>query len=561
MTKTSFFLLSFWPNLVLAQSLAFFSPGQWVRLGDLDVPGNQITVEALIKMDEISLTKNIVSKHTDPSNVNYLLRPLTFELSAYITGDTGKTQFLQMWNPFVFDTGHWYHVAGTYDGTAARYYVDGCLIIQLPFSGNLVQNDLEAVVANQSFCQCEQFLGKIDEVRIWNVCRSENEIRANMLSLPNPLAQPALMAYYKFDNSLVNAQGNPARDASFFGNISFSSDQAAIQPYAITMVETANADCAAASNGSLVISTNRPGSQFSLNNTDFQTSDSFSNLYPGNIKVYAKSSGGCVLDTLIYLDHNDWKTQTTVETTICQGETYSGYGLPGIYSDVLKAANGCDSIRTLRLTVKPVSVKNLSATICTGESYDFNGKFVFDEGLYSDTLLNYLGCDSLVNLHLNIANKPFLGNDTSICNENEFIINSPFENTLWPDRSISKNFNAKQSGMYWASAIDQNGCTVTDTISVNFNIKAYLPNIFSPNDDGLHECFAPAFSDLLLSNYKFSIFDRWGNLMFLTTDPSACWTGESMGKMCSPGVYFYLITLETDFCKKTQIKGPITLLK
>ena len=134
-----------------------------VNIGDLDVSGNQITVEALIYYDK---GLNVVSKHTGPDNVNYLLRPITFELTTFVSGNSGPTKFLFMVNPFTFSRNQWYHIAGTYDGKYVKYYVDGCLVIDTPWSGNLYQNDLitcievvehmpelEAQKAIANFCQ------------------------------------------------------------------------------------------------------------------------------------------------------------------------------------------------------------------------------------------------------------------------------------------------------------------------------------------------------------------------------------------------------------------------
>ncbi|MBK9730692.1 MAG: LamG domain-containing protein [Chitinophagaceae bacterium] len=72
-----------------------------------------------------------------------------------------------MTNPFVLVINQWYHIAGTYDGSSVKYYVDGCLVIELPFSGNLFQNNLQTAIGAQNASQSEQFLGKLDEVRIW----------------------------------------------------------------------------------------------------------------------------------------------------------------------------------------------------------------------------------------------------------------------------------------------------------------------------------------------------------------------------------------------------------
>jgi gliding motility-associated-like protein len=637
-----------------AQSLNFTNNGTWANIGDIDIQGNQITVEALIYMSGNN-TINVVSKHVSPSNVNYLLRPLTFELTTYVNGNGGTTQFLQMWNPFTLSQNKWYHIAGTYNGSMVKYYVDGCLVIEQPFNGNLYQNDFLTAIGNQSNCQCEQFLGKIDEVRIWNVCRTQDEIRNNMLDLPNPNLQAGLISYYKLDNSLINNQGNSMWNGTLVGNIQYSNDQANIQPFAITDMQILNADCEELNNGSVTVSTNRLNTQYSLNGNTFQVSNVFSNLGSGSLQLFAKSPEGCVIDSILTIGNNDFHFQinntesicqggnylgysttgiyidtlyatigcdsirtinltvlpnvtfsetisicqggmyagysssgtyvdvftaangcdstrtlilvvkpnvtSTIDTSICQGGMYAGYSSSGTYVDVFTAANGCDSIRTLTLIVNLYSEFNQSITICSGSNYNFNGQIISTEGTYLDTIANLLGCDSIITLDLIIAQSDFLGNDTTICIASEHQLISPSNSTRWFDNEIVKIKKINETGIYWAAIFDTNGCEIVDTIFVQFNVKTYIPNVFSPNDDGINDCFQPFFSELGFSFYRFSVFDRWGSHIYSTNNPDDCWNGEYRGRKCNPGVYVYFVEIKSNFCERTVMKGDITLLE
>ncbi|HEX8515502.1 MAG TPA: hypothetical protein VF868_04825, partial [Bacteroidia bacterium] len=85
----------------------------WVSVGDLSVGGDQLTVEALIYYTGASV--DIVSKHTDPSNVNYLLRIGSFE----ITTTSGFAAFGGVAAAGVsIVPNRMYHVAATYDGAS-----------------------------------------------------------------------------------------------------------------------------------------------------------------------------------------------------------------------------------------------------------------------------------------------------------------------------------------------------------------------------------------------------------------------------------------------------------
>lgn len=248
---------------------------------------------------------------------------------------------------------------------------------------------------------------------------------------------------------------------------------------------------------------------------------------------------------------------------ICKGKDFAGYTLTGTYIDTLKgvASNGCDSVRTIKLIVNPNYQVKETKNICAGGSYNFNGRIILNEGIYWDTIPTLNGCDSIIMLDLKIARLNFLAGDTTICVADDYTLKSPTENTIWFDNSISKTKKVNKTGNYWAKTLDANGCEIIDTVFVQFNYKAFVPNTFSPNKDGINDCFKPYFSEPLIGFYRFNIFDRWGNLVFDAETPESCWNGEYKRKECDPGVYTYSLEVDTEFCKKTIVKGVVTLIR
>ncbi len=189
----------------------------FAKVGDLDVPGNQITVEAMFNRTVPYSGGNeyagdLVSKHKDPVNANYLLRPN----SASLTTTDGVYHI----TPAVCDIelNKTYHVAMVYDGATLKFYRNGFLMSQVAVSGNMVQNDFATQIGlYEANLYNEQLVGYINEVRIWNVARSQAQIQTYMNSvLPSPTTQTGLQAYYSF-NSLLNKQGNPAWNATLGG--------------------------------------------------------------------------------------------------------------------------------------------------------------------------------------------------------------------------------------------------------------------------------------------------------------------------------------------------------
>lgn len=350
-----FFRSAFWIVILVSallpahsQCLQLTANTQWVNLGDLDVPGNQITVEALINRQSGT---NVVSKHTDPANVNYLLRPTTFEIT------TGAT-FHLMTNPYTLQNNTWYHIAGVYNGSSIIYYVNGCPVIQQPASGNMAQQNLSTAIGNISTSPyAEQFIGMIDEVRIWNIARTQAEIAANMNDLPNPTTYPNLRAYYKFSNNLLNS-ANASFNGTAMGPISYGAEPPIIAPFSIVSVVPTNVTCYGQNNGTVTITASGSAVQYSLDGNIYQAGNSFSNLGPGNYTAYVRSSEGCVL-TQAFSITQPAQLLTTFTANICAGQTYAfagnTYSTSGTYSVVNPGSTGCDSTSTLTLTVATAS--------------------------------------------------------------------------------------------------------------------------------------------------------------------------------------------------------------
>ncbi len=211
----------------LAVALSISSFSQWIYfppgcdnnridIGNLAVTGNSITIEALIAIensDPTPVAYDIVSKHFEGADCNYLMRPSTFSIrvtSGYVALINPK--------PLCFDTT--YHVAGTYDGESIKYFVNGVMVASQSCSGNLTQNTYTTGIGHMytNSNHYEQFIGYIDEVRIWDIARSATDITANMYDLPNPTSQTGLLAYYKFDGDYINLQGDTSHNGTVVGS-------------------------------------------------------------------------------------------------------------------------------------------------------------------------------------------------------------------------------------------------------------------------------------------------------------------------------------------------------
>lgn len=117
------------------------------------------------------------------------------------------------------------------------------------------------------------------------------------------------------------------------------------------------------------------------------------------------SSTGCDSIVTLNLRVNDAKS-TTINRQICAGDLLDFNGImldsSGIYYDTLMTSDGCDSIVTLNLVVNPVFTDTIDVQICEGQVYSFNGQNLGTSGQFTGNFQTSRGCDSTVLLNLSV---------------------------------------------------------------------------------------------------------------------------------------------------------------
>jgi gliding motility-associated-like protein len=169
-------------------------------------------------------------------------------------------------------------------------------------------------------------------------------------------------------------------------------------PYSFVIDASACANpCITSSNVNFVATTICNGQSIFLEGANQSTAGLYTDVFT--------AANGC--DSTIYTTVSVIQPVTFAQSfTICQGSSInvgtSTYNASGIYTDVLVAANGCDSTITTTLFVDAILTSNSSATICQGDSYLFGASSLTVEGTYSNTLIAVGGCDSIVTLFLSV---------------------------------------------------------------------------------------------------------------------------------------------------------------
>ena len=155
------------------------------------------------------------------------------------------------------------------------------------------------------------------------------------------------------------------------------------------------------------------------------------------------AANGC--DSIVSLELTVFPVKRdTLDITICNASSYTvgsnTYNVEGTYVDTLSSnLTGCDSIVTLNLTVRDFFEINLNRTVCEGESFTVGTTPYDSTGMYSQTFISVEGCDSIVNLNLTVI--PFPRTDLApvICEGDTFNVagNPYFQTGVYMDTLTS----------------------------------------------------------------------------------------------------------------------------
>ncbi len=438
------FFLVFFPLYLIGQnSLNTIGAGaRYVDIGDLDITGSQITVEAIIRKSNTTVS-NIISKHTGAADANYLFRPTLF-------GITTTAGFFFCTNPITLPINEWYHIAATYDGSLIKYYVNGCKVNELPATGDLVQNNLITAIGARpaNTVPVEHFRGNIDEVRIWNLVRTEVEIQQNMNFLL-PTTQPGLQAYYKFNNNYLNSQGNAAFNGTPQGSPAFDIESTLFLPLIIIAALPTDASCYGFSDGSVTITAAGTGAlTYSIDGVTYVSTSTFSNLPAGSYTAYVKSPQGCIVSQTFTINQPPQVPTPVINfpSPLCETDslflsidslagascTWTGPNnfTTSLLDTVIPNAsainsgnynafftlNGCNSDTLIQpITVNPIFDINIDTTICSNESYSLGNQNLNTPGSYTLALQTIAGCDSIIHLTLQVNPAYSFVRDTSLC--------------------------------------------------------------------------------------------------------------------------------------------------
>jgi gliding motility-associated-like protein len=155
--------------------------------------------------------------------------------------------------------------------------------------------------------------------------------------------------------------------------------------------------------------------------------------------------------------------------------------------------------------------------------------------------------------------------DQTITDFNWYFVNNDPNNS---SSSAAPDYLFKTAGTYPVTLIVRNqwGCadSVVKTITVAPDFVVYIPNAFTPNADGKNELFMPVMRGV--HEFTFYVFNRWGELLFKTSDIMSGWDGNYNGQLCQQDEYVWKLVLNsqgnsTEERQERRLTGQVLLYR
>jgi gliding motility-associated-like protein len=113
----------------------------------------------------------------------------------------------------------------------------------------------------------------------------------------------------------------------------------------------------------------------------------------------------------------------------------------------------------------------------------------------------------------------------------------------------------------WLKVSDGNQCadSVLKSVMVDDLEQVFVPNVFTPNGDDTNEEFKISLSGA--TQYQINIYNRWGGMVFESTNVDVHWNGKNDGVVCPEGVYVYVISFKSKNGADKYLHGTVTLIR
>lgn len=282
------------------------------------------------------------------------------------------------------------------------------------------------------------------------------------------------------------------------------------------------------------------------------------------------------------------------------GDTLRGLDT-GRYAVQITTQSGCDT--TVYATILPLPMPQLNITAdsigCVGAPLHFIGttdapiwSWQFGDGNTSTVItpdyyyrhsgtytVNFIatnieGCSDTASKTISVKELDItLTADKDLVNMGELVhlqtsANEPYTVLAWepanllPDQTaLAQTLPIDTTQTFVVTGRSLYGCIGKASIQVSVTPKVFMPNAFSPNNDGINDRFRPVATGYIFVRY-FEIYNRYGQLVYSAHGHDiAGWDGTFNGQLMDIGTYYYHINIETKENKTISLKGDVILIR
>jgi gliding motility-associated-like protein len=258
---------------------------------------------------------------------------------------------------------------------------------------------------------------------------------------------------------------------------------------------------------------------------------------------------------------------------------------PGVYSVTVVDQFGCSSTDNVTVTADGVMALDFmadTARVCQGENLILDAgdqwEYYLWDGVSGDQYLvvtttgqhdvivtDANGCRFSDQVTVVLETPPTLdlGPLVNICPDETLTVSAGagFDSYLWSTGQTSASIEVTQPGIYSVTTT-YNICTLDDETAIGDDCpgQIFIPNVFSPNGDGLNDFFEITFVNL--EYLDISIYDRWGKFVYSSGDKNFKWNGTRNGKPLPEGAYYYHVNYKFNTNENPlDAKGTVMILR
>lgn len=357
-----------------------------------------------------------------------------------------------------------------------------------------------------------------------NNTSSDFSLQANWISAPVASGQTAGIANSTNNSALLSGMNLNCGSAS---------------PITVT-VTPVDATCQDACSGSATLTVSGGQAPYQTpvwsNGT---TASSLSNLCAGNYSVDVTDANGCVGTQSFTINSGaTFTVSTSGNVSICAGETTT---ISASGATTYNWDNGLGAGSSFQVSPNATTTYNVTGTTN--------------------------GCSANASLTVTVVPSPnvFAGNDQILCSGDSIALSgSGAANYIWDNGVVDGQFFIPVDGVHVYSLLGTTGnCSGQDEVLITVGDCGFefeMPNVFTP-DGNLTNDFCVPVKAINVAIQKFTIYNRWGNVVYESTNQPIIWDGKISGMEASEGVYFYVVKFVSFDLVQHEAQGFIHLIR